>query len=70
MVSGNGAGSLEELLNNGWDYHGTESERLARDLEAAAEKGVLPGLLASFLHLSTHTIGEHLGRLGARPQIG
>jgi hypothetical protein len=72
MVSRNRAGSLEELLNNGWDYHGTESERLARDLEAAAEKEVLPGLLPSFLHLATHTIGEHLGdwvralRLGKR----
>lgn len=61
MVGGDGAGSLEALLNGGWDYHDKESERLARELEAAAEKGVASNLLAPFLHLSTHTIGEHLG---------
>jgi hypothetical protein len=58
---GDGAGSLEKLLNDGWDYHDSESEHLARELEAAAREGVAPGLLASFLHLSAHTIGEHLG---------
>jgi tetratricopeptide (TPR) repeat protein len=53
---------LEELIDNGWDYHDTESQRLARELEAAAENGVTPpALLPSFLHLATHTIGEHLG---------
>src|SRR5262245_26882859 len=72
MVGSHGAGSLEKLLNDGWGYHDKEGERLARELEAAAEKGVTSGLLASFLHLSTHTIGEHLGdweralRLGKR----
>jgi hypothetical protein len=70
MVSGNGTGSLEELLNNGWDYHDTESERLARDLEAAAEDRILPGFLAPFLHLSTHTIGEHLGDWGRALRLG
>lgn len=71
MVGGVG-GSLEKLLNDGWDYHDKESKRLARELEAAAEKGVASSLLAPFLHLSTHTVGEHLGdwarafRLGKR----
>ncbi|HEX5182891.1 MAG TPA: hypothetical protein VFW19_07030 [Allosphingosinicella sp.] len=52
---------LEELLNDGWRYHDTESERLAIALEAAAEDGIAPGLLAPFLDLGIHTIGEHLG---------
>jgi hypothetical protein len=52
---------LETLLNHGWGYHHKESDRLARELEAAVGESVAPGLLASFLHLSTHTIGEHLG---------
>jgi hypothetical protein len=52
---------LEKLLKDGWDCHDGESERLARDLEVAADAGVAPGLLAPFLHLSTHAIGEHLG---------
>jgi hypothetical protein len=52
---------LEKLLKDGWDYHDGESERLARELEAAAEEDVIPGLLAPFLHLSAHAIGEHLG---------
>ena len=51
---------LPALLDDGWKYHDTESERLARELESAAEGGVSSNLLASFLHLSTHTIGEHL----------
>jgi hypothetical protein len=72
MVGGGGTGSLEKLLNDGWDYHDKESERLARELEAAAEQGVTSNILASFIHLSTHTIGEHFGdwaralRLGKR----
>jgi hypothetical protein len=53
--------ALEELLNDGWAYHDKESERLARELEDAASDGVAPAQLAPFLHLSTHTIGEHLG---------
>jgi hypothetical protein len=61
MVGNDAAGSLERLLNEGWDYHDEESERLAHELEAAAREGVAPGLLASFLHLVTHTIGQHLG---------
>jgi hypothetical protein len=64
--------TLEALLNDGWAYHDKESERLARELEAAAESGVTPADLGPFLHLATHTIGEHLGdwprafRLGNR----
>jgi hypothetical protein len=72
MVGSGGTGPLERLLNDGWNYHDKESERLARELEAAAENGVTSNILAPFLHLSTHTIGEHLGdwaralRLGKR----
>jgi hypothetical protein len=61
MVCSDVAGSLENLLNDGWDYHDKESERLSRELEAAAEKEITSGDLAPFLHLSGHTIGEHLG---------
>src|SRR5262245_46333864 len=61
MMGSDGAGSLEKLLNDGWDYHDKESERLARELEASAEKGLKSNILVPFLHLSTHTIGEHLG---------
>jgi hypothetical protein len=53
--------TLEELLNEGWDNHDRESARLAHEFEAAAEGGVTSSLLVSFIHLSTHTIGEHLG---------
>jgi len=72
MVSDEGPRSLERLLDEGWEFHEKDSERLATDLEAAAQAGVAPHLLAPFLHLSTHTIGEHLGdwqrafRLGKR----
>lgn len=72
MAGGHGAESLQQLLEAGWDYHARESERLARELEAAARREVPSGLLAPFLLLATHTIGEHLGdwaralRLGRR----
>lgn len=52
---------LRKLLDDGWEYHDVESERLGRELEAAADAGVSTDLSASFLHLSTHTIGQHLG---------
>jgi hypothetical protein len=59
MTSRSAARSLEKLLDDGWDDH-DKSERLARELEAAAEKAIPSHQLAPFLHLSTHTIGEHL----------
>jgi len=52
---------MEQLLNDGWDYHDKDSDRLARELEEAADKGVPPTLLGPFVHLASHTIGEHLG---------
>ena len=52
---------MQELIGGGWVRHDKESEQLARELEAAAQTGVDSGFLAPFLHLSTHTIGEHLG---------
>ena len=61
MAEVNGPGMLQKLLDNGWLYHDKESERLAHELEVAAESGVGPDILVPFLHLSTHTIGEHLG---------
>jgi hypothetical protein len=61
MVSEDKARLLDELLANGWDYHDEESERLASELEAAADEGVAADNLAPFLHLSSHTIGEHMG---------
>jgi hypothetical protein len=61
MVDSTRAGTLEKLINDGWDYHDKESERLARELEAAAAKEVAGHDLGPFLHLCTHTIGEHLG---------
>jgi hypothetical protein len=51
---------LENLLDDGWEYHDKESDRLARELEASATTGVEADLLIPFLHLSNHTIGEHL----------
>jgi hypothetical protein len=61
MMCSDEAGSLEKLLNDGWDYHDKESERLARELEAAAQAEIAPALLAPFINLSAHAIGEHLG---------
>lgn len=72
MTETSGTGALQKLLDNGWIYHDKESERLARELEVATEAGVGSDMLVPFLHLSTHTIGEHLGdwpralRLGKR----
>jgi hypothetical protein len=70
MPSSDGAGALEKLLNDSWDYHDRESERLARELEAAAKEGVPSQDLAAFLHISTHTIGEHLGDWARALQLG
>src|SRR3954464_10983912 len=64
--------ALQTLLEDGWVYHDKESERLARELEDSAAVDFEGASLAPFLHLATHTIGEHLGdwaralRLGKR----
>ena len=57
-------------LDDGWARHEKESDRLAGDLEAAAEGGIESDVLAPFLHLSTHTIGEHLGDWGRALTLG
>ena len=52
---------ISDLIRDGWGYHDTESERLAGELEAA-DLGELKGQGPGYcLHLSNHTIGEHLG---------
>lgn len=50
---------LQTLLDQGLDYHDSESERLAGELEAAAAEAT-PAQLAPLLKLTNHTIGEHL----------
>ncbi len=62
MVS-NGASSLDELLDDGWDYHDKESEHLARELEAAAAEGVAPELLGPF-SISPRTRLESIWAIG------
>jgi len=51
---------LQQLLDEGWDYHDGESARLADALEAAAGEA-REDQLEPLLKLATHTIGEHLG---------
>lgn len=51
---------IETLLNDGWDYHATESERLARELEAAVDAPIQTAHILPLMHLGLHTIGEHL----------
>lgn len=70
MAGSDAAGSLERLLDDGWDYHDKESERLARELEAAADEGVSSEFLAAFLLLATHALGEHLGDWTRALQLG
>lgn len=70
MIAGDTAGPLETLVNDGWNYHATDSGRLARELEAAAAEGVASDLLVPFLHLSIHTIGEHLGEWARALRLG
>lgn len=70
MAEANGTVALQKLLDNGWLYHDKESERLAHELEVAAEPGVGPDVLVPFLHLSTHTIGEHLGDWARALRLG
>jgi len=50
---------LQTLLDQGLDYHDSESERLACELEAAADEATASEL-APLLKLTNHTIGEHL----------
>lgn len=51
---------IETLVTKGWDYHETDSERLASELEAADVSGLKTDVLLQLLNLSNHTIGEHL----------
>jgi hypothetical protein len=62
--------SLRQLLHDGWANHDKDSEHLARELEAAAQAGLQTDLIAPFLHLSTHTIGEHLGDWSRALRLG
>jgi hypothetical protein len=49
-----------DLLTKGWDYHATESARLAGELEAAAGATMAAEDVVPFARLGVHTIGEHL----------
>jgi hypothetical protein len=49
-----------QLLSDGWDYHATESERLAGELEAAVDAPFAGEDVVPFARLGVHTIGEHL----------
>ena len=51
---------IETLVTDGWEYHESESERLASELEAADVSGLKSEVLLQLLKLSNHTIGEHL----------
>jgi hypothetical protein len=46
--------ALQKLLDEGWAYHDSESERLAREIEAVAGDGA-PSQLEPFIHLANHT---------------
>lgn len=52
---------IKDLIQDGWSYHDTDSERLALELEAADLTHLEEDVLVQCLHLSNHTIGEHLG---------
>lgn len=51
---------IETLVTKGWEYHESDSERLASELEAADVSGLKEETLLQLLKLSNHTIGEHL----------
>lgn len=53
--------NFAELIQNGWIYHETESDRLAAELENTSCKGLTVAQISQCLQLSNHTIGEHLG---------
>lgn len=67
---GDDVAALQRLLDDGWNYHDREGERLARELEAAAGDGIPATALNAFLLLATHTIGEHLGDWTRALQLG
>jgi hypothetical protein len=50
---------LDTLLNDGWNYHDGESERLAVELEQASAQAE-DRHLDPLLNLVAHTMGEHL----------
>ena len=54
--------TLETLIQIGWGYHDTESERLATELETADLNSLTNAHLAPLLQLSNHTIGETMGK--------
>jgi tetratricopeptide (TPR) repeat protein len=51
---------IDNLINEGWQYHDSKPERLAQELEDSSAK-VTQEQTANFLNLSNHTIGDHLG---------
>jgi hypothetical protein len=62
---------LETLLTTGFAYHATESERLARELEAeTAAARATPGRWVQFLRIATHTLGEHLSDWPRAARLG
>ena len=52
---------IAELLTTGFGYHDTQSERLADELETVTMEPVDAVHWVRLLHISNHTIGEHLG---------
>jgi hypothetical protein len=64
------ANQLGKLIDEGWAYHADESERLTLELEAVELGAAPPSLIAPFLVLATHTIGEHLGDWGRALALG
>ncbi len=52
---------LDTLINDGWGYHDSKSERLAQELECAPLGELTAAQAGPFLSLANHTLGEHLG---------
>lgn len=52
---------IDRLIQNGWGYHDSDTERLAEELESVTFSEITPDQANPFLKLSNHTIGEHLG---------
>jgi tetratricopeptide (TPR) repeat protein len=51
---------MPDALGDGWAHHDTEAERVAAELEAAADAPIAAGELVPLLELGVHTLGEHL----------